>query len=307
MRFGVSTSSLGDGVLGPDDIIRFFEELSFPKFLELNYRIPGDILPALRKELLSRDIEVYSVHNFLPSPPFKGPSASFSEPLNLASLDDDERKLAVKYTLKTMDTLLDFEGKVLVLHCGKVPMDEPFRELVSFFKKGDPLLEKRVKEILEERKRLSSTSLPKLLLSLDTIAERAYKEDVCVGLENRLHITGLPFSWEFLEILREFEGAPLYYWHDVGHGEVMKRLGFMDPVEQLEALKDRVIGFHLHDVKGLEDHLPPGMGDVDYDPLFPFMEGKAVLYEIKEGFPEEDIRRGHQYFVAIKGDRQGAL
>src|SRR5665213_3329505 len=55
------------------------------------------------------------------------------------------------------------------------------------------------------------------------------------------------------------------YWHDVGHAEVLDRLGFIDRHDWLDTLGSRCIGAHLHDVSGIGDHSAPGDDDGAWD------------------------------------------
>ena len=305
MTFGISTSFLSDRWESPDTLFSFLEKLPFVSFLELDYRIPESFIKPLKKLIPKHGYRVYSVHNFLPLPQEKGPTGSISEPLNLASLDEEERKLAVRYTMRSIDNLLDFEGEVLVVHLGKVPMDNHFNQLKELFEKDPQGLEELVVKLLEERRSFSK-SLDRAMMSLEEILKRADKEGIKVGLENRYFINEIPFSWEFEEIFKEFEGAPLFYWHDVGHGEVLDRLGFQKSSWLLESFSKKAIGFHVHDVEGLSDHLPPGKGSVDFKRLIPFFSDHLV-YEIHYRFSEEDILKGHEFLEEVTRDREKAL
>ena len=65
-------------------------------------------------------------------------------------------------------------------------------------------------------------------------------------------------------LLKKFGSSVVGYWHDVGHAEVLHRLGFINRHAWLDALSERCIGAHLHDVSGIGDHRSPGDGDVDW-------------------------------------------
>ncbi len=303
MRFGVSTSFLGGDIESPDDIVKIFEELGFCQFIELNYRTPYQLAKKVRKRLLGK---VYSVHNFFPQPPFRGKDSSQSEPLNMASLDEEERKLAVKYTLKTIESAVDFEARLVVLHCGKVPMENPHRKFVDLFEKGDRNALKDEALLWKGAREKYRASLDRLLLSLDAILNTAFKEGVEIGVENRFYLHEIPFGGEFDFIFSEFEGAPIGYVHDIGHGEVMERLSLVDQNKLLEKLSEKLLEFHVHDVRGLEDHLPAGSGDVDFSKFRPFFkEGIPVVYEIKPGFTFKDLISGHMSFVLSLRDEDG--
>ena len=54
-----------------------------------------------------------------------------------------------------------------------------------------------------------------------------------------------------------------------------------DQVEPLERFRDRLLGFHLHDARGLDDHLAPGEGQLDFARFAPYAgDGVALVLEV---------------------------
>jgi sugar phosphate isomerase/epimerase len=73
----------------------------------------------------------------------------------------------------------------------------------------------------------------------------------------------------------------------------MDRLGFMPIMEWLEKFGSRISGVHLHDVRGLEDHISPGLGDVDFNLISKYIPNNAVrTLEIKGINDINDIHSG---------------
>jgi hypothetical protein len=67
------------------------------------------------------------------------------------------------------------------------------------------------------------------------------------------------------------------YWHDVGHGEVNSRLGITPHSEYFKDYEDKLIGFHLHGVKGLRDHIAPFDGDFDLKTaVYPYLKKEHI-------------------------------
>ncbi len=102
--------------------------------------------------------------------------------------------------------------------------------------------------------------------------QRGRKKGVFLGIENRFHFHEIPDFEEIGLILKTFQGAYIRYWHDVGHARVQENLGIIGHNDLLEAYSEKIIGIHLHDVRGLKDHLAPGQGEIDYEEIKPFLK-----------------------------------
>jgi sugar phosphate isomerase/epimerase len=62
-----------------------------------------------------------------------------------------------------------------------------------------------------------------------------------------------------------------------------------------------MIGAHLHDVVGINDHGVPGSGDVDYTQISEFLPAAAIrTLEVRPGITAEQIQ-GSLQFLAQKG------
>ena len=101
--------------------------------------------------------------------------------------------------------------------------------------------------------------------SLLELAEYAGRKGVRLGLENRYHYHEIPLPDELDELLGLCPDGVVGYWHDVGHAQVLEHLGFGTHEEWLQRFAGRMVGVHLHDVVGVNDHLAAGRGDVDWE------------------------------------------
>ena len=54
------------------------------------------------------------------------------------------------------------------------------------------------------------------------------------------------------------------YWHDTGHVPANEVSGPIAGNALLRKYADWFIGIHLHDAIGLDDHIPPGAGEIDF-------------------------------------------
>lgn len=67
-----------------------------------------------------------------------------------------------------------------------------------------------------------------------------------------------------------------------------------------ERLSGRLVGIHLHDATGLEDHLPPGSGGIDFKALLSHLApGLPAVLELRPGTPEDAIRSGLAHLAAL--------
>src|SRR3989304_948645 len=107
-------------------------------------------------------------------------------------------------------------------------------------------------------------NLPQARRSLAEMAEHAARNGVAIGLENRFHYHEFPGIDEMHELLADVPPEVAGFWLDVGHAEVMDRLGLAPKGRWLDELGARCIGAHVHDVDGLADHRAPGRGGVDW-------------------------------------------
>jgi sugar phosphate isomerase/epimerase len=77
---------------------------------------------------------------------------------------------------------------------------------------------------------------------------------------------------------------------------VQHRLGLVDRATWWDLLGDRLVGLHLHDVRGLVDHRAPGNGDVDFawlaERIRAAAPSPALTFEIDQREPDDDVARG---------------
>ncbi len=263
--------------------------LGFPH-IEINYVIPPD---GVRRLLASSHVAVASLHS--PTPRVRTAGGRWSEALNLASLDEDERAQAVAFARATVDHAAACGARFVVLHLGGIGDDmfEPERRLRRLYdggtRDGDEVaaLRRRAQEMRVEG---APRHLPQARRSLAEIAEHAAKLGVALGLENRYHYHEFPGTDEMHELLAEYPPDLVGYWHDVGHAEVLDRLGLVDKYRWLHELRDRCLGSHVHDVDGLADHRPPGHGTADWQYIAGGLPPHVPrVFEINQKTPEEAV------------------
>jgi len=264
--------------------------------VELDYRMPATVFHRIRPALQRSDLRVVSLHNFFPRPMEFMQTGGSGDLFSLADTRRDHRLEAVKRTLQTIDHAHGLEARAVVLHCGRVDMAAETDRLYARFRNDGGLTEDCRQWLagkLAERDRLKPAHLDALRFSLDDLLRAADRRQVRLGMETRYHYHELPGPEDFEGLLAEFDGAPLGYWHDTGHAFVTAQLGLTTENGLLERLAGRLVGLHLHDARGLEDHLSPGTGQIDFKALAPHLAaGIPAVLELRPGTPQSAVRDG---------------
>jgi sugar phosphate isomerase/epimerase len=264
--------------------------------LEVNYVIPREGVEQLMD---GAALPIASFHG--PSPRVKHGDGRWSEALNLAATDETERRQAVAYNAATLEWAARAGACCVVLHLGGVgnQMMEPERRLRRLFdagvREGD-----EVQRLREDLRLLRRDQEPPYLesarRSLAELAEQASRWGIALGLENRYHYHEIPHVEEALTLLAPYPSELAGYWHDVGHAEVLHRLGLVDRERWLRDLGPRTIGSHLHDVEGIGDHRAPGRGDVQWAYIARDLPPAAQrVFEIDQHQPDDAVAAAIAY------------
>lgn len=269
--------------------------------VEINHSMDAQMAGAI---LASGVLPVTSVH--APAPLERHVTAGWNRELNLASTDEAERALAVEFTNRSIDLAAEAGARFVVVHLGGIaarilPGERRLRELWPRRDLGREEWDARVDEAVRERAGLIDPYLEPARRSLDALVEHAASRGVAVGIECRLHYHEIPSPAELVELLAPYPVAVAGYWHDVGHAEVQHRLGLTDRSAWFDLLGDRLLGTHLHDVRGLVDHRAPGTGDVDFEWLAARVAPSAArTLEIDQHEPDEAVARALEVLRAAK-------
>ncbi len=267
--------------------------------LELNTAVT----PEKLKELLaSGGLQVLSVH--APCPNVETP-AGLASTLSLSSFDEDERHLAIEGVERTIDLAGEVGAEVVVVHAGYAELNPGLeREMRKLWEQGKmdtPQFAKLKDVLVKVRQFMACPHVDAAKESLLELAGYARSSGIRLGLENRVHYHEIPDLDEMMDILCEFPPEVVGYWHDVGHAEIQSRIGFTPHREWLEALGDRIIGVHLHDVRVLRDHCAPGTGDLNWDMIARSLPDNIIrVCEIAEWNDPEEARRSAA-FLKSKG------
>jgi sugar phosphate isomerase/epimerase len=261
--------------------------------VELEYRITRqlyrEILPIIRRQAM----RVLSIHNYFPLPEAIPPERASGDVFSLSSLDTAEREQGIKYTTRTLETAHELEARTVVLHLGRVETELPKDDMQRLYREGrwDDEGQALLTTEREERGRHRAPHLDAVLFSLDTLSKRAEQLGVILGIENRFYLQEIPDKDEVGIILDRFRGGPIGYWHDTGHAAAFETLGIYPHEELLRLYASALIGTHLHDARGIDDHLPPGEGEIDFAMVQKYLPDNAIkILEIRHMATEQEIR-----------------
>ncbi|MCL4498708.1 MAG: sugar phosphate isomerase/epimerase [Chloroflexi bacterium] len=275
------------------------------KALELGYHVRQSTFEQMSSLIKREGMEITSVHNFFPAPDDIADGEENGELYLFTSDDPDERKLAIKYTVRAMEIAHDLGAKAVVLHLGHIPMVDPTLKLKEYYDRGEMDGDKATRLIegaLEERSLLAPLYLDNVLFCLEDLNKLAERLEIYMGIENRYHLSEVPNSEDFRVIFSEFPiDSRVRYWHDVGHARVNTNLRFDDGDALLEAHAGRMAGIHLHDVKdGHKDHQVPGTGEVDWEAVKSHLTPETIkVLELAPGSPYNEVPDGLAFLESI--------
>lgn len=247
--------------------------------IELSFNLTGsmvDEMPSVADEL---GLNILSLHNYCPIPDGFSRKEALPDCYLLSSLDSEERKTAIKFTKRTIDTAYSLGAKAVVLHCGRVEIEDKTRELISLYDNGSvdtKGFSKLRDSFVSQRAAVSADFLTKILSSLDELASYARDKGISLGIENRFYYREIPSFEEVGVILNKFKGSNIFYWHDTGHAKVMQNLGLIKDGDYLKAYSQDLLGIHLHNIIGCLDHQAPIKGDLNFSEFRPYIKKDTI-------------------------------
>ena len=277
MKFSLSTNWCNRRLNDGEAIAELALSLGFAE-LELGYNTTPEQVPGFRR-MLDR-IPVGSVHAFCPVP-LSAPQG-YPELYQLASFDDETRKMANFQVRRNVEFAASIGADVVVLHAGRVMCR-------GWIRRWD----------MARRMRRGRKMLDSFRRELDALVPVLERNRVILGLENLPYLEGFPAEWEIGDVVGDW----VKLWFDTGHDRVRRCNGWTssEAVPTDQALFP--IGLHINDVVDKnDDHLAPGMGKVDFAALKPLAEqARHVVFEPNDGVSEADLRNGLEHLNALWG------
>jgi sugar phosphate isomerase/epimerase len=284
-------------------MLREIRELGF-EYAELSHGTRISLLPGILEAVDAGEIRISSLHNFCPLP--MGVNNAAPNLYQFSAERPRELELAHRYTLKTIELAQRVKASAVVLHLGSVEMKnytDKLLDLAARNGRDTPRYQKLCRELDEKREAKKGSFLERMKGVVKRLLPEAESRGVKLGAENRQGLEELPFESDFKFLFRELASPGLGYWHDTGHAQIKENLGFMPHVMHLESLRDRLIGFHIHDVQFPgHDHCAPGTGTLDFAALKPFVRPEHIkVFEFGPSVGADEAARGVKHLKAIWG------
>ena len=228
---------------------------------------------------------------------------------NLASPDPQQTRFALDETKRTIDYAAEAGLPYVVVHLGGVGDDRCDEErAVRALFLGLSKDERGVTNgedwdharhaLAETRAARAAEHIEVSRASLEALVDYASPRGVAIGIESRLNYHEIPHPDEAADLLAPYTNAEAGFWYDVGHCEVQSRLGMIEHASWFPAIGERIIGAHLHDVRGILDHRGPGNGTLDWAMIAANLPPTALrVLEIDQHEPDELIRRGRAFLT----------
>jgi sugar phosphate isomerase/epimerase len=277
------------------DFLSAGRELGFGRF-ELNHAINSAMLAGL-----SLDGIITSIHE--PCPADLSAAALKERNWLVSAPDEENRRRGVAAIRRSIDLAHELGVPVVIVHPGRVdidPADEsPLFKLYKAGQSDQPQYAQAKERFMGARAAQAPTNIRSVRRSLLELAEHAAQVGVRLALENRYHCFEIPWPDELDDLLNVGCGPVVGYWHDVGHAQVLEHLGFGTHEEWLRRFAGHVIGVHLHDVVGVNDHLAAGLGQIDWDMVASYLPANALrTCEFQPHNSPEQVAAGVKWLVA---------
>lgn len=295
MKLALSTNWCNRRIEDGREIADKAIELGF-RALELGYHTT----PEQVEGILTRadQITVESVHAFCPVP-ISAPYG-YPELYSLASFSKSDRALARAFIVKNIEFTSSVGAKTLVLHAGKVGFSGIFRQrssatLAKLFSEESNKYKKELMKSLSIRRKNGGKMLEIFKRELETLLAILEEKNVTLAFENLPYLEGFPNEEETINIVEHFKSDFIRGWFDTGHDKIRTSYGWIDgKLPKAE----HFVGMHINDVKDLVDeHLPPGQGNVDFKALKQFVsEVRHVVFEPSSSITENDLKKGIMYY-----------
>ena len=283
------------GIKKFDSLEEFFQQgtaLGFTQF-ELNHAVDSKMMRGMN------GYRIVSVHEPCPA------DISVSELKNrnwlISAPQEYKRRKGVEAVERSIDLAHKLGATAVIVHPGKVDIDTTIDDqLRSLYRQGkqntDEYMQLRDKYVTM-RAAQAPVNLSAVRHSIIELAEYAHERGIKLGLENRYHYHEIPLPDE-LENLLNLGFANVGFWYDVGHSETLDRMGFHRHAEWLERFAPSIIGTHLHDVLGIDDHQFAGSGQIDWDRVRRYLPANALrTCEFQNFNSHEQVTAGVRWLV----------
>ncbi|MFN8482873.1 MAG: sugar phosphate isomerase/epimerase [Anaerolineae bacterium] len=272
------------------DFARAARDIGFAR-IELSHILPAEAFDGFRPGAW----DVAAVHHPCPLPPTRVPPLSDPDPVR--------RGAAVAAGKASVDTAARYGASAVVLHVGDIPeleyWEDELRSRTLARQQATPEYAAAVARLDRDRAAVKGRYLSASLAGLQALAAYAGERGVRLGLETREFAREIPDSDDMAFLLDRLPDN-VGFWLDTGHVAVTARLGRPSLSAWLQRHGHRLIGLHLHDTLGLRDHLLPGLGDIDFATLAPYLRDDVVrTCELDWFYTPAELRAGVARLAAV--------
>jgi len=266
----------------------------------VGFEFSNKVTPSLYQEWDRNKYYVATIHD--PCPSEYGYTELKRRDISLSSLDETQRLKAVENLKGSIDLAVRLGSRSVVVHCGAVQCDHSkdkrLREMYLEGKSGTAEFSQLQQDYIADRNQNALPHFERVIRSLEEVISFARGSGLAIALENRNRYHDLPLPDEMETLLGLCDEPWFGFQYDAGHAHNLEALGMVGKGEWLRRFHQRLIGAHLHDVKGLQDHLSPGMGEVDFSSLAPYMtDGVLRTLEVSPDCTTAQITRGLEILV----------
>lgn len=278
-----------------EDFFKVSARLGFAK-IEMNYQVNSSMLAGI--EL--KDYQFSSIHD--PCPAELSPEELKGRDWLISAVKDDCRQEGVAMVKRSIDLAHELGAPVVVIHAGNVGASFALeRELQDLYEAGRTQSQEYVdikNRLVELRVSLAEPRLAAVKKSLRDLVDYAGRYEIRLGLENRYHYLDIPSLEEMGSLLRLADADHLGFVYDAGHAHTLDQLGFTPHKEWFTRYASRIVGAHLHDAIGIEDHAAPGLGEIDFGMAAAYLpDGAFRTCELRRSNTLEQVKAGIQYLV----------
>jgi sugar phosphate isomerase/epimerase len=262
--------------------------------IELNHHVDSTMLAGIDRS----QVQFSSVHE--PCPADISTETLKEQDWLISAQDDEKRWQGVQAVKRSIDLANDLGAGTIVVHAGNVladiTLEKKMRLLYKAKRKPTAEYHTLKDELQNMRAAQAELRLDAVKKSLIELLDYASRFDIRLGLENRYHYADIPVPDE-MEMLLSLAGPDqLGFICDVGHAQTLDQLGFYPLQEWLERFSTRIVGVHLHDVIGVDDHYAPGLGEIDFNKVAAFLPKEAFrTLELQPKNTPEQIQTGLMY------------
>lgn len=282
------------------EMIEEIKRLGFEQ-VELNYNVTTEFLETIEPMIEQGSIRVSSVHNVFP---FINDKDYDTDSVMLGFDDLDKRRRSVELLIQSIDYAHRYGAKGVVVHPGEVPfaynIDNELKRLWREQGKESPAYQKLWNEMMARRNELAPIHVQRIQDSLETVCDYIARKglDIKIGIETRSRCYQIPTLQEADRIITGLQGAPVYLWYDIGHGMMMERMGLYDNAAEIQQMKDKVLGVHIHETVELVDHWCPYVHSKDNETFDAFLDvidaAPIKVYELRAPCTEEEIEESYR-------------